>query len=95
MEFYKELARMFLATEASPLVIGNVSFWIDETGPWAHELTFSIPTSQWNKAAMAENVASLARISPEVMRRVQMLVRCDCCKQMVFPSHRCQYNNAV
>lgn len=47
MEMYEQLAKLMLATEASPLVLGNVEFWIDATGPWAGVLSFSIPTPQW------------------------------------------------
>lgn len=28
--------------------LGNVEFWIDADGPWAGQLSHSIPTSQWD-----------------------------------------------
>lgn len=70
MELFAELAKLFMATEGTPLRLGNVEFWIDESGPWAGQLTFSVPTSKWNSDAMAAEVASLARVYPEVGRIV-------------------------
>ena len=36
------------ATEAKPLVLGNVEFWIGE-GAWKGTLTYSIPSYAWDK----------------------------------------------
>lgn len=36
--------------------LGNVEFWIDADGPWAGKLSFSIPTSQWNKEAVSRDL---------------------------------------
>jgi hypothetical protein len=36
--------------------LGNVEFWIDADGPWAGKLSFSIPTSQWDHAALARDL---------------------------------------
>lgn len=66
MELYKALAFLMLATEGTPLKLGNVEFWIDPAGPWAGQLSFSIPLAQWNPSAMGESVAELAAIYPEV-----------------------------
>lgn len=70
MELYLELARLMLATEATPLRIAGVEFWIDAVGPWAGQLTFSLPTSKWNPQAMGEDVALLALCYPEIKRIV-------------------------
>ena len=70
MTLYSDLAKTFLATEATPLVLGGVEFWIDATGPWAGQLSFSKPVSQWNPQAMGKDVADLARCYPEVGRIV-------------------------
>jgi hypothetical protein len=70
MELYRELAKMFLATEGTPLKLGNVEFWIDSVGPWAGVLSFSRPASQWEPQAMGQAVADLARCYPEVGRLV-------------------------
>jgi hypothetical protein len=70
MEMYKQLAKLMLATEASPLVLGNVEFWIDATGPWAGVLSFSIPTGRWDVLAIAQSVSDLCRVYPEVARIV-------------------------
>ena len=48
----------------------NVEFWIDPTGPWAGQLSFSIPTAQWNPQGMGTSVAELAKCYPEVWRIV-------------------------
>jgi hypothetical protein len=65
MQLYKDLAQLFMATEASPLRVDSVEFWIDSDA-----LVYSIPTAQWNPRAMGEAVASLARVYPEVGRIV-------------------------
>ena len=70
MELFRALAVLMLATEGPPLVLGNVDFWIDPTGPWAGQLSFSIPTAQWIPQAMGESVAELAKCYPEVWRIV-------------------------
>lgn len=36
------------ATEAKPLVLGNVEFWMG-SGPWSGTLTYSIPSYAWDK----------------------------------------------
>ncbi len=65
MELYVELAQLFMATEATPLVIAGVEFWLD-----SDSLTFSVPTSKWNPKEMGESVAELAKVYPEVTRIV-------------------------
>ena len=70
MDMYKQLAALALATEATPLVLGGVEFWIDADGPWAGELAFSKPTSQWNGQAMGQDVAQWAKVEPAVVRIV-------------------------
>lgn len=66
MELYTALTLFMLVTEGTPLQLGNVEFWIDPNGPWAGQLSFSIPTGQWSPNAMGESVAQLAKIHPEV-----------------------------
>ena len=39
-----------------PVRLGNVEFWIDSDGPWVGKLTFSIPTSQWDTAALSRDL---------------------------------------
>lgn len=70
MEMYAQLAKLMMATEATPLVLGNVEFWIDANGPWAGVLSFSAPTGKWNVQAIAQSVAELSRVYPEVTRIV-------------------------
>lgn len=70
MELYAELAKLFLATYDTPLRIAGVEFWIDERGPWAGQLSFSKPASQWDARAMGKDVADYARCYPEVSRIV-------------------------
>jgi hypothetical protein len=70
MELFAELAKLMMATEGSPLVLGGVEFWIDATGPWAGQLTYSTDTSKWDARAMGESVAQLAKVYPEVSRIV-------------------------
>jgi len=41
--------------------LGNVEFWIDADGPWAGKLSFSIPTSQWDKARVSADLAAKLR----------------------------------
>ena len=36
--------------------LGNVEFWIDADGPWVGKLSFSIPTSQWDTAALSRDL---------------------------------------
>ncbi len=36
--------------------LGNVEFWIDDAGPWAGKLSFSIPTSMWDKEAVSRDL---------------------------------------
>jgi hypothetical protein len=43
--------------------LGNVEFWIDADGPWANQLSFSIPTSQW--VGVAADLAKAMRMTPE------------------------------
>jgi hypothetical protein len=38
--------------------LGNVEFWIDADGPWAGKLSFSIPTSQWDKTALSRDLTA-------------------------------------
>ena len=64
---YKELAALFKATEATPLRVAGVEFWIDATGPWAGQLSYSVPASLWNPRAMGEEIAALAKAYPEVV----------------------------
>lgn len=70
MPMYEQLAKLMMATEASPLVLGNIEFWIDATGPWAGVLSFSIPTSKWNVQAVSKSVFELSRVYPEAARIV-------------------------
>jgi hypothetical protein len=70
MELYKALALLFSATEGHPLCLGNVAFWVDPVGPWAGELSFSIPAALWNPRAIGESVADLATLHSEVWRIV-------------------------
>lgn len=70
IDLFRELARLFLATEASPLHLANVEFWIDAVGPFADTLSFSVPADKWDARAMGESVAQLARVYPEVTRIV-------------------------
>ena len=73
---FTDLAHLMHATEASPLRLGNVEFWIDSAGPWAGVLSFSVPSNAWNAAAMGADVASLARVHPEVYRIVAKYAGC-------------------
>jgi hypothetical protein len=66
MKFYRELAQLMHATEVKPLCIDSVEFWIDTVGPWAGQLSFSVPTGQWNPLAMGKDVALLAATNPEI-----------------------------
>lgn len=70
MPMYEQLAKLMMATEASPLRLGNVEFWIDVDGPWAGVLSFSVPTGKWNVQALAQSVLELSRVYPEVARIV-------------------------
>lgn len=70
MELYVELAKLFLATEGTPLRIAGVEFWIDAVGPWAGQLTYFPAASKWNPQEMGVEVALLARCYPEVSRIV-------------------------
>ncbi len=70
MQLYAELAALMLATEASPLVLGNVEFWIDASGPWAGQLSYSPSSERWDVLTMAQDVESLSRVYPEVLRIV-------------------------
>lgn len=70
MEMYEQLARLMMATEASPLVLGNVEFWIDTNGPWAGVLSYSLPTGQWDVLKISQSVLELSRVYPEVTRIV-------------------------
>jgi hypothetical protein len=54
------------ATEVKPLCIDGVEFWIDTVGPWAGQLSFSVPTGQWNPQAMVQDVMLLAALNPEI-----------------------------
>ncbi len=65
---FKDLTALMMGTEATPLVLGNVEFWIDLSGPWAGQLAFSIPTSKWDAQAIGQSVAQLCRVYPEVTR---------------------------
>jgi hypothetical protein len=66
MDLFIELARLTRATEGTPLVLGNVEFWIDLSGPWKGQLGFSIPTSQWDAHAIGASVSSLSVVYPEI-----------------------------
>jgi hypothetical protein len=70
MNLFNELAKLMMATEASPLVLGNVEFWIDADGPWKDQLSYSPDTPKWDTKAMGESVAQLAKVYPEVSQIV-------------------------
>lgn len=70
MQMYEQLAKLMLATEASPLVLGNVEFWIDADGPWAGVLAYSTPTGRWDVLAISQSVLELTRVYPEAARIV-------------------------
>ena len=59
-----------MTIEATPLRVGNVELWIDAAGPWAGQLSYSLPGERWDVRAMAQDVARLAVVYPEVKRIV-------------------------
>ena len=42
-DLFRELTALMQGTEQTPLRLGNVEFWIDQGGPWAGQLSFSVP----------------------------------------------------
>ena len=70
MDMYKQLAELALATEATPLVLGGVEFWIDADGPWAGQLTYFPTSAAWSVAAISEDLYRWAKIDPAVTRIV-------------------------
>ena len=70
MQLYSDLAKLMLATEATPLRVGNVEFWIDATGPWTGQLSYSPSSERWDVLTMAQDVARLAVVYPEVKQIV-------------------------
>lgn len=70
MDLFIDIARLTHATEACPLILGNVEFWFDPAGPWAGQLAFSIPTSKWDAQAIGASVSQLSILYPEITRIV-------------------------
>lgn len=70
MNLFKELATLFMATEATPLRLHGVEFWIDQSGPWQGQLVFFPATAYWNAKGIGEDVDKLAKVYPEVGRIV-------------------------
>jgi hypothetical protein len=66
IELFKEMAVYFHAEESKPLILGNTAFWIDSTGPWAGEISFSLPPRQWDAQAIGKSAAHLAESFPAV-----------------------------
>lgn len=48
--------------EARSLKLGNVKFWIDSQGPWKGELAYSIPTSDWDIAAIVSAIVDSEKL---------------------------------
>jgi hypothetical protein len=70
MEMFKNLAELMMATEASPLILGGIEFWIDKDGPFAGVLSYNRPTSKWNHTAINADIVSLSVVYPEVRRMI-------------------------
>ena len=66
MDLFLQLAQLTKATPDHPIVLGNVEFWIDPIGPWAGQLAFDTPTSQWDAKEIGVSVAYLATVYPEI-----------------------------
>ena len=62
---FESLIRPFVpaapADQMKNVQFGNVHFWIDSDGPWAGELSYSIPSSEWDTKAIGRDIA--ARLS--------------------------------
>jgi len=44
------------ALGVSKATFGNVEFWIDQTGPWAGDLSYDIETHRWDTDAIARDI---------------------------------------
>ena len=53
---FKEAIKYLLHTyNVNEIKIGNVTFWVDNDGPWKDQLSFDIPTDKWNKEEIAKD----------------------------------------
>ncbi len=50
-------------TDEYGIRLGNVEFWIDADGPWAGQLSFSIPTSYWDKKRVAADLTAALKMN--------------------------------
>lgn len=44
--------------DTGTLKLGNVEFWFDTEGPWAGQLSFSLPTAQWDVPAVIQDLTA-------------------------------------
>ena len=65
MNLFKELAILAMATEATPLRLDTVEFWID-----GNDLVYFPATNKWNPSAMGTAVAQWSKVEPSVKRIV-------------------------
>lgn len=43
--------RALVPADGTSRTFGNVECWIDTEGPWAGRVSYSLPTSQWDRKA--------------------------------------------
>jgi hypothetical protein len=47
------------ANETQPLTLGNVSVWIDDSGPWEGQVCYLPETSQWDMRPFQEALSQV------------------------------------
>lgn len=53
VQSFEDMVRRFC-----PVTLGGVDFWIDSDGPWAGQLSFSVPTSNWDKEKVSAELTA-------------------------------------
>ncbi len=56
---FEAWVKLLCPLDGSPLKLGNIEVWIDPSGPWAGVISYSLPTSQWDKGAVSADLAAL------------------------------------
>lgn len=55
------IVRKAEATEANPIIFGNVEFWIDSDCKWngfKGQMAFNLPLNKWNSAAITRDITA-------------------------------------
>ncbi len=50
--------RALLPTDGTSRWFGNVECWIDPVGPWAGQISYGIPNSEWDKPSFSRDLTT-------------------------------------